>query len=50
MVSKEKELFERRREFVNREVAIKLMGKRVSRAEQVKIFRNAWRLARKKIK
>ena len=44
-------LFERRRRFVNREVAIKLEGKKgISQSKINKTFRQAWKKARKEIK
>lgn len=43
-------LQQRRRSFVNQEVAIKLQGRKASRSETAKVFREAWHEAKKKIK
>ena len=45
-----KTINERRRKFVNQEVSIKLSGKKTSLSEKRKIFKNAWKEAKKKIK
>jgi hypothetical protein len=41
---------ERRRAFVNQEVAIRLKGKKVSRKMLSRVFRVAWREAKRKIR
>lgn len=43
-------LQERRRAFVNREVAQKLEGKKTTKAKTRKVFRAAWKKARREIK
>jgi len=43
-------LFDKRRAFVNKEVAIKLKGKKTTRAKTAKVFRQAWKKAKRKYK
>jgi len=42
-------LHERRRAFVNQEVASKLRGQKTSKSKSSKIFRNAWKKAKREI-
>ena len=43
-------LFERQRSFVNREISMKLKGKKTTNRQRAMIFRNAWREAKRKFK
>lgn len=41
---------QRRRAFVNQEVAIKLKGKKTSKRKTAQVFRQAWKEAKRKIR
>jgi len=43
-------LQERRRKFVNREIAINLKGKKFSKTRTARVFKKAWKDAKRKIK